>query len=383
MFEMSTRFCVAVVGRQFGKSTIGLLRDFKNLLTIKSANHYTIYPTFRQAKVQYRRFFHYFGKYLSTASRSELSAITFNGGRIQFFGAGDWENIKGDTLTSARIDEAALCPANLWIEAIRPMLATTNGRCDFYGTPKGKNWFFELAALAQSGDADWNYFHAASKDSPFFPESEYEHAKKTTPQIIFEQEYNAAFIESGGEVFKNFRDCIKGAFEPPRQNAKYVIGVDLARTIDFTVISVWDEERKHLVYFDRFNQIDWSLQEAKIVATALKYNNALVVVDATGVGDPVFERLRQKNLNVKPYKITSQNKQKLIESLLFAVEKVEITFPHHADIVQEFSVFAAEQMGNYVRYSAPSGYHDDIILSFALAVEYMTNRPRGVVYREL
>lgn len=43
----------------------------------------------------------------------------------------------------------------------------------------------------------------------------------------------------------------------PKDNATYFMAVDLAKHSDFTVITIGDYESKQLVYFDRFNQIDW------------------------------------------------------------------------------------------------------------------------------
>lgn len=68
-------------------------------------------------------------------------------------------------------------------------------------------------------------------------------------------------------------------------------------------------------------------------------------------------------------------KAHLIEKLAFALEKREITFPEIPEIIAELQSYSIEKTpaGN-VRYSAPSGLHDDIVMSMALAVAHLGNR---------
>jgi hypothetical protein len=64
-----------------------------------------------------------------------------------------------------------------------------------------------------------------------------------------------------------------------------------------------------------------------------------------------------------------------------AIDKREITFPHLPDLVQELSIFASKKTPTgHVQYSAPSGYHDDIVLSMALAVSEMVGASVSPVF---
>lgn len=374
LYAKKRRFLVAPVGRQYGKSTIGMLRDFKHAWGNPEANHYTIYPVYRQAKVQFKRLLRKFGPFVTSYSMSDLSVKLLTGGQIQYFGSGDFENIKGDTLTSARIDECGKVHPDVWFEVVRPMLAVTKGPCDFMGTPKGKNWFHDLAQLAKSGHPDWSYHHAPSNRSPFFPQEEFEQARLTTPQMIFEQEYLAIFLDSGSEVFRNYKDCIAGELEAPDPGRLYVMGVDLAKYSDWTVLTVWDVERRHMVAFDRFNQIEWAFQERRIQQMAERYNHAQIVPDATGVGDPVVERLQRLGLHVSPVKFSNAVKNRLIEDMAMMMEKREVTFPNIPEVLHELSVFGVDTTrAGSIRYGAPGGYHDDIVISMALAMSKLKN----------
>lgn len=377
-FNLPTRHTVGVIGRQYGKSTLAALRAVRKVMSRRDANHYWVSPIYSQAKVQYERLLRHYGPFINKHNKTDLNASLVSGGWIHFKGSDKPDNIKSDTLTGATLDECGTMHESVWSEVIRPMLAVKQGGADFLGTPKGKNWYYQIAQQAKT-DPEFSFHHAPSNKSPFFSQAEFEKIKASTPEAIFRQEYMAEFLDSGSEVFRNFTDCIKGELEAPRKGGLYTMAVDLAKHADWTVITVWDVERKHMVYFERFNQIDWSLQEARIQEVAKRYA-ASVVIDATGVGDPVYERLRKSGLTIRPVKFTSAVKEHLIESLVMAIEKREITFPHIPEIVHELSVFGVEKTpsGN-IRYTAPSGYHDDCVISMALAVAGFVHRP---VYAE-
>lgn len=367
-YNLASRHTVGVIGRQYGKSTLATLRAVKKLMARQDGNHYWVSPVYSQAKVQYDRLLRHYGAFIEKHNKTELNAKLISGSWMHFKGSDKPENLKSDTLTSATLDECGTMHETVWSEVIRPMLAVKQGGCDFIGTPKGKNWFFLLWQQSDI-DSEFSRHHAPSSRSPFFNESEFEKIRATTPEAIFRQEYLAEFVDDGSEVFRNFRDCIEGEFEPPRPGGLYVVGVDIAKHVDWTVLTVWDVERRHMVSLERFNQVEWSLIESRIMETARRYHNALVRLDATGVGDPVFDRLSQYGLRVSPVRITAPVKTHLVESLVMAIEKRDITFPHHPDIVSELSIFGATKTHTgHVKYSAPPGYHDDIVMSMALAV---------------
>lgn len=377
-FNLNTRHTVGVIGRQYGKSTLAQLRAVrKDLAKASKANRYWVSPIVPQARVQFERFCKEYSSFVRKVNRTHMEAQYISGGWIHFKGSDNPTSMKGDTLSDGTMDECGTQQETVWSESLRPMLAVTGGGCDFVGTPKGKNWFYLLANESKT-DPEFSYYHAPSSKSPFFPESEFEKIRATTTEQIFRQEYLAEFVEDGSEVFRSFRECIKGEVEPYKPGRLYVIGADIAKHVDWTVISVWDVERKHLVHLDRFNQVDWSLIESRIMNASKAYGNALIRLDATGVGDPVYDRLCSMGANVTPVRITSPVKTHLIESLIMAIEKREITFPHLPELIGELSVFSAEKTshGN-TRYSAPSGYHDDIVLSMALAVsELISHEPK-------
>ena len=377
LFDVRTRYLAASIGRQFGKSTICLLRMFERVRQRKGI-YWWVSPTYHQVRVIYDRFVHGYSQIISIRNKSYLECTLVNGAKICFRSADKPDNLRGETLKGVVMDECATIKPNVWHEIIQPMLSVNNGWADLVGTPKGPNWFRNICLSASK---DWTVFHARSNESEYFPQSEYEEAQRTLPERIFRQEYQAEFLDDDSEVFRGVNDCISGTLENPQTGRRYIIGVDLAKSVDWTVLTIWDTHRarNHMVGYERFNQIDWVMQESRITSAAKKWNNALLVIDSTGVGDPVYDRLERTGLNVQAVKFTSAVKDALILSLSQAIEKREITYPNIPELVNELKIFTFERLpSGRLRYGAPSGCHDDIVISMALAVSHVTTIPQNL-----
>jgi hypothetical protein len=74
----------------------------------------------------------------------------------------------------------------------------------------------------------------------------------------------------------------------------------------------------------------------------------------------------REGINIEGLKFTSQSKQQLMEGLAQAIQQRKIGFPEGV-IVDELDIFEYQFTANGVRYSAPSGFHDDCVVALALA----------------
>jgi len=138
---------------------------------------------------------------------------------------------------------------------------------------------------------------------------------------------------------------------------------------------------RKVVARERFQEVSWTEQKSRILSLSHKYNDALTVVDSTGVGDPICEDLQMSNISLhyedgKPgVKFTNVKKNQLIDNLAIAIEQRLITFPsEYPELIQELSDFEYQitDAGN-ITYSAPDGKHDDCVISLALAVWALRN----------
>jgi len=308
---------------------------------------------------------------------ADRKIIFRNGSEIEFKSAENESSLRGAGLDFALFDESSRISEGSY-NALRPALSDRQGKAIFISTPKGKNWFHALYLRGQDpAEKEWESWRFSSKDNPYFSIEEYHELKRTLPADVFSQEIEAEFIDDASQVFRNIKDRISGSLEDPKVDEVYFMGVDLAKHHDFTCIIVLNSS-KHLVFFDRFQKLDWYIQKAKILNIAKKYNNASIRIDSTGIGDPIEEDLRQANdnlnpfnqdyINVEGFKFTNQSKNQLISSLQLAFETGAITFPNIPVLNEELEAFEYEILpsGNF-RYSAPSGLHDDTVIALALS----------------
>ena len=102
------------------------------------------------------------------------------------------------------------------------------------------------------------------------------------------------------------------------------------------------------------------------------------LIDSTGVGDPIVEELQRSLQLVQSFKFTSQSKQQIMEGLASRIQSVGIQFPD-GWLRDELDSFEFEYSRTGVRYSAPSGSHDDGVCALALAVRLIGTTTRNTL----
>lgn len=168
--------------------------------------------------------------------------------------------------------------------------------------------------------------------------------------------------------------CVGGKCEDPIADHEYALGSDFAKRRDWWVIVVADKNTGQVVYFDRFQKESWALMRGKTVAVAKRYNDAEIVPDSTGIGDPITEDLERAGCriykeNERPgYVFTPKSKERLIENLIVTMTNRKISYPRIPELIDELKVFEkSETPSGNVKYSAPAGKHDDCVIGLALA----------------
>jgi hypothetical protein len=199
-------------------------------------------------------------------------------------------------------------------------------------------------------------------------EDEIEDARRQLPDNVFRELYLAEPSDDEGNPFGiiAIRDCIA----PMSNERAEVFGIDLAKSVDWTCIIGLDRRRRVCV-FERF-QKPWNetIETVRRIVGRTKAS-----VDSTGVGDAILESLQAGGRsNFEGFKFSQGSKQQLMEGLAVAIQKHEISFPEGV-ISNELETFEYLYTRTGVRYSAPSGMHDDAVCALALANEY---KPRKI-----
>jgi len=227
VFKDTTRFKVIAAGRRCGKSRLAattLLIEGLRCPTGSAVLY--VSPTMGQSRQIIWDLLLDLGREVIQSSHvNNLDITLINGARIYVRGADRPDTLRGVSLTYAVLDEVADIKVEAWEQVIRASLSDKKGRAIFIGTPKGRNWFYDLFNLGKDGeDTDWKSWHFTTKDNPMIDPKEIESAKKTLSSFSFKQEYMASFDTAGSDVFKE--EWIRYGDEP--QEGSYYIACDLA-----------------------------------------------------------------------------------------------------------------------------------------------------------
>ena len=291
--------------------------------------------------------------------------------RVWFLSADNPDGIRGFGFQGLVVDEAASIPVNVWNYVLRPTLAQTLGWGVFISTPAGRNWFYDMFTRGVERQPGFRSFTFPSNMSPYFPAQEWEEARRTLPEDVFRQEYMAEFLEDSAGVFRGIDACLELGVrsEELGVGGTVIVGCDIAKHTDWTVCVAIDAKTGRCLEMERFNQLDWPVQRERIAAFVKRWR-ARLVMDATGIGDPVFDDLCRVLPQVEGFKITAQTKRELVQGLMVAVEQRRVSWPAAWDVMTAEMKRYEYEIGptGQVSYSAPAGYHDDCVMALALAV---------------
>lgn len=380
------RFTVITAGRRFGKTIIASYLALKQLM-LPQKTIWIVAPTYDLAKRTWR---YIYGWVLREMPWMKINLANLSienpstGSFLELKTAENPASCVGAGVDLLIVDEASRIKDSVWEEALYPTLADKLGTAVLISTPHGKNWFYHMHLKGKT-HKDHISFSFETQDNMALPhlKEEQAEAKRQLPENAYQQEWLARFLDDAGQVFRGIRKCVKGELEPPRDEASYVMGVDFAKHQDWTVITVIDLTAFHVVAFERFNKIDWEFQIERIKSLSKKYRQAPIVVDATGVGDPLAENLKREGCVVTEYKYTNASKKMLIENLVLKIERGEISFPEIEVMLDELESFGYEiTPSRNITYNAPDGMHDDCVNSLALAVWGMGHYKHGEIYRK-
>lgn len=321
-------------------------------------------------------------------------------------GADNVGSLRGPGLYGALLDEVDLMPREIWEAVIQPELASTGGSAMFIGTFNGRGLLYDLYKFGRDGQRDWKaWLLPASKPTlNFLPDTPrgdqilspgfLETVQKETSQKFFEQEYECVPLENAGMVFDRIdQNVIDEYREFPEVGHRYRIGLDVALREDWTVISVLDLTDWKFKYIYRTNKTDAELILSRIQLESNRWTTNTgrpeIMMDTTGMGDPMYETLTAKGLNITPIKFGQKNKMEMVKSLALKFNKDEIRIPRYDWLIDELKDYSYIKLpsGRY-RYGAPPGKHDDGVVSLMLACWQLppkqpvrlpfSNQPQGI-----
>jgi len=357
--DEAKRFNVLCCGRRWGKSELATDILCDTALDGHPVGYFT--PTYKLLDGTYRECLSILDPI--TTRKNEHNFIEVKGGgKIDFWSLENEMAGRSRKYKVAVLDECAFTKNlwGVWTESIRATLTDLKGDAWFLSTPKGKNDFYKLFMRGKQEEPHWASWQMSTYTNPFIDPSEIDDAKADLPALAFSQEYMAEFNDNVANPFG--LAFIQQCTYPLSSSPAVCFGVDLAKSHDWTVIIGLDSNGQ-VCHLDRF-QKDWR----QTIQTIKSLPNVPVKIDSTGVGDPIAEEVQQGRGNVMAFKFSQTSKQQIMEGLAAAIQGRKITFPE-GHIKDELENFEYEFTRTGVRYSAPSGLHDDCVCALALAYD--------------
>lgn len=198
------------ITRQGGKSTTVAAVALHTALYRTDALVLILAPARRQSKellTKVWRLYRSAGRPVRVDNRSELRVRFDNGSRIVAL-PGTEKTVRGFSAVDLIIaDEAARVDNDLY-EAVRPMLAVSDGRLVGLSTPWGKRgWFYE----AWTDEAqDWHRVQVIGPECPRLSDEFLEQEKRELGTWMYRQEYLCEFVDPVNQMFRTSE--IEGAF---------------------------------------------------------------------------------------------------------------------------------------------------------------------------
>jgi len=368
---------VACMGRQSGKTTTIAIKAIHFALTNEGVTILITSPSLRQSMIMFNRIHNliYTNPTRNQVTRATRTIIQFKN-QSQIIALPASENLlRGYTAHMIICDEAAFMPEELITNVIFPMISTTNGYAIFLSTPWGRNHFFYRAFM----NPNYSTHRVKSTECPLIKKEFLQEMQRNMTEDAFKREYLAEFTESSTAFFSQdlIRSCIDPELEflttlqtsiPP---GEYYGGADFGKLEDHSVLTILQHKGNllKLIYLHEF-PIDTPYTNVigHIVQADKKFNFHKILIDQTGVGEPVLEELKNQGIqNIEGLTFTTKTKEELLTSLKILMEQKRLKMPYHRRLCQQINEQEYQySKSGYLTFNHPTGSHDDMLFALAL-----------------
>lgn len=350
------RYNVAAMGRRWGKSTLCIELGTRPALAGKPVGYFA--PAYKLMVEVWRSMTSALRPVARRINTTERRIELVTGGVIEFWTLDDPDAGRSRRYARAIVDEAGMVKdlGARWNEAIRPTLADYAGDAWFFGTPKGRNYFWELWLKGQN-DPLWMSWQMPTERNPYIPPAEVAAMRADLPALVAAQEVDAEFTDGSLNLFR--AEDVERAAQPYTvpTAGDYTTAVDVGRRRDATVINTFETSAPpyRRVHFERLERVPFPYIQRRLAEVSERYPGALVV-ESNGIGDPVIENT---DAYIEPFLTTSRSKLNALQSLQLLFERGDIRATwdareraallncawdddHTADEVMSLAIFASQ-----------------------------------------
>ena len=165
-------------------------------------------PTYRQAKnIIWDDLKEMLGNrgWIRKVNETELQIRLVNNTVITVRSGENYDALRGGKYHFLVMDETADIDSDCWYKVLRATLSDTRGHALFIGSPKGRNYFYDLWSQAHATE-DWAAFQFTTLDGGNVDAEEIEAARRDLDERTFNAEYNAQFVDDQSVIFYSFTE---------------------------------------------------------------------------------------------------------------------------------------------------------------------------------
>lgn len=370
--EDMTKISICLSSTKCGKSVSNLIYMLEQALISKPySNLCWGSPSYSQSKLSMDRLI----VMLSTSDRHQRLFVVnlsqmfikfkHNNSSIWFKSVSNVPSLYGFDYTYIVLDEFSRCPLEAF-EVLLTNAAPHKARIKLIGNVVNKNhWSWGIYVKAVAGLEGYSHYRWDCYKALEYGLLDLEtinHAKAMLTEEKFATDWLAIPSDSQAIMFnsKYVNQCI----HPLSTKPAVAYGIDIASKVDWTVIIGVDVDN-NVCHLDRFQE-EWEYTHKKILALP---KGIPTLLDETGVGGAVVERLKRESGDIYGFTFTNKSKNSIIMRLQKDIETLSVGFPLGI-ISTEMTTFEYKYTSsNNITYNATGGNTDDAICALALALE--------------
>lgn len=397
----SGKWIITKSPRQVGKSA--LITVLLLCASMKTPHSWSlcVSPVRSQAKKLFDDINNLASMLITKSNASQLEIKFINGSVVKFCSAEQSDSVRGYTTKKTGImcvDEGAFIKSDFFYNILVPITNVHKSDIFVFSTPKFRQGlFYELYLQGENPEVenvvsyDWTQYDL----SEFLPDYLLDMYRSQLPKLSFEAEYLGHFISGDGSVFTDFNKAVQPYLLQTDKEVLMTVDWGSGSGQDYTVITVGQYSdgkvrvERQIAFNDKtptatidvlVEMVDHYIHEGFKEITLVTESNSIGRVYQSMLVEKVDAIETQWNdacsyfdevqVSCCSFTTTNVSKKRAIERLELMFEQGAITLPNDDKLLNELAVFEAKvnNLGT-VTYAAPSGYHDDRVMSLLFLVD--------------
>lgn len=365
--------------RQYGKSFVARYLVLEWMQEPDVVVGY-ITQTSRLAKDIFKKFITMYPQELvKSKDGKDLIIELVNGSKLIFFSVEQTHTIRGFTLDYLIWDEVSHSREytpdgeHIYYNIVAPLLDAKGKTQIFISTPNGKQGFFYNEAVkGMNGEKGYAYYKVSVYNDETKTPEWIEEKKAGYPELAWKQEYECEFLDGGVSYFRHYSELFKDTDFDWSQ--KLVGGVDFSSVGSDNTVLTFINEKKQTIQFCIQGDLDEKYAQLADLLKQHQSNLVYCLFESNSIGEVMgneVKKLLPVGLRSKIDFIYTSNSTKndYIDKLALDIEQKNISFMENNEVLKdEFGTYTYKVSKTGLKvFNALEGYHDDHVISLALA----------------